>query len=228
MVHLQTLSPRFSGLIVTSVHFPSHYRHKQRRGSSPDSIVPMGYAAYALEEQLRQDHAESLQEYAALQDQLLKRTQRAGTFLAGYLLLTVSGTVLPLLLCALLSCLRTNMQTAEITETQCDALSCYASWLRGATCMKGQKGLGAQAALATLVGTLASYAYLRWLMHDMAALSQRCVEPFQQARAQQSQPAQALLLGLAAYRHVLFPLHIVTHGAVPALQIRPCSAQMHC
>ena len=66
-----------------------------RRGSSPDSIVPMGYAAYALEERLRQDHVESLQEYAALQDLLLKRTQRAGTFLAGYLLLTVSGKVQP-------------------------------------------------------------------------------------------------------------------------------------
>lgn len=65
------------------------------RGPSPDSIVPMGYAAYALEERLAQDAAEGLQEYAALQDRLLARTQRAGTFLAGYLLLTVSGTVQP-------------------------------------------------------------------------------------------------------------------------------------
>ena len=55
----------------------------------------MGYAAYALEERLAQDAAEGLQEYAALQGRLLARTQRAGTFLAGYLLLTVSGTVQP-------------------------------------------------------------------------------------------------------------------------------------
>ena len=63
--------------------------------------------------------------------------------------------------------------------------------------------MAVQAALATLMGTLASYAYLRWLMHDMAGLSQGSVTPFQQARAQQSQPAQTLLLGLAAYRQAL-------------------------
>lgn len=53
----------------------------------------MGYAAYELEERQRQGQAESLEEYAELKDQLLKRTQRAGAFLAGYLFLTVSGTV---------------------------------------------------------------------------------------------------------------------------------------
>lgn len=53
----------------------------------------MGYAAYELEEQLRRDLVTSLEEYAALQSSLLKRTQRAGTFLAGYLLLTVSSQV---------------------------------------------------------------------------------------------------------------------------------------
>ena len=53
----------------------------------------MGYAAYELEEQLRQDLVQSLEEYAALQGSLLKRTQRAGTFLSGYLLLTVSSQV---------------------------------------------------------------------------------------------------------------------------------------
>ena len=53
----------------------------------------MGYAAYALEERQRQGQTESLEEYAELKNQLLMRTQRAGAFLAGYLFLTVSGTV---------------------------------------------------------------------------------------------------------------------------------------
>lgn len=53
----------------------------------------MGFAAYDLEEQRRRDQAESLKEYGELKDVLLKRTQRAGAFLAGYLFLTVSGTV---------------------------------------------------------------------------------------------------------------------------------------
>jgi hypothetical protein len=67
----------------------------------------MGYAAYELEEQLRRDLVTSLEEYAALQSSLLQRTQRAGTFLAGYLLLTVSSQVPPL---AYAICLAASMQ----------------------------------------------------------------------------------------------------------------------
>lgn len=58
----------------------------------------------------------------------------------------------------------------------------------------------AQAALATLIGTAASYAYLRWLIHDMGSLSRATVQPFQDARAAHAQPLRALVLALAAYR----------------------------
>jgi hypothetical protein len=57
-----------------------------------------------------------------------------------------------------------------------------------------------QAALATLVGTAASYGYLRWLIHDMRGLSRATVQPFQDARAAHAQPLRALVLALAAYR----------------------------
>ncbi|BDA44045.1 hypothetical protein COCOBI_05-2290 [Coccomyxa sp. Obi] len=123
----------------------------------PADSVPMGFAAYDLEERLRQDQAESLEEYAELKDLLLKRTQRAGAFLAGYLFLTVSGT----------------------------------------------------AALSTLVGTAGSYAYMRWLIHDMDGLSEDMVVPFRNARAQPAGPVQTLALGFAAYRQALKPRLLV-------------------
>ncbi|KAK9916142.1 hypothetical protein WJX75_009264 [Coccomyxa subellipsoidea] len=119
--------------------------------------VPMGFAAYDLEERLQQDQAESLEEYAELKDLLLKRTQRAGAFLAGYLFLTVSGP----------------------------------------------------AALSTLVGTAGSYAYLRWLIHDMDGLSEDMVVPFRDARAQPGGPVQTAALGFAAYRQALRPRLLV-------------------
>ena len=57
-----------------------------------------------------------------------------------------------------------------------------------------------QAALATLIGTAASYGYLRWLISDMAGLSRSTVQPFQDARRQQAQPLRSAVLALAAYR----------------------------
>ncbi len=45
--------------------------------------------------QVLRDQTESLEEYAQLKRQLLKRTQRAGAALAAYLLLTVSGEARP-------------------------------------------------------------------------------------------------------------------------------------
>ena len=59
---------------------------------------------------------------------------------------------------------------------------------------------GLQAALSTLVGTAGSYAYLRWLIHDMDALSEDMVVPFRNARAQPAGPVQTIALGFAAYR----------------------------
>lgn len=133
----------------------------------PADSVPMGFAAYDLEERLQQDQAQSLEEYAELKDLLLKRTQRAGAFLAGYLFLTVSGP----------------------------------------------------AALSTLVGTAGSYAYLRWLIHDMDGLSEDMVVPFRNARAQPAGPVQTLAFGFAAYRQALKPrllVAVVLAGAVGA------------
>jgi hypothetical protein len=59
---------------------------------------------------------------------------------------------------------------------------------------------GGQAALATLIGTAGSYAYLRWLIHDCDSLSESWVEPFRTARQQPSGLPKTLLLGYASYR----------------------------
>ncbi|KAK9830584.1 hypothetical protein WJX81_001474 [Elliptochloris bilobata] len=53
--------------------------------------APMGFDALEYEAGVLRDQAESMAEYAALKQQLLRRTQRAGAALAAYLLLTVSG-----------------------------------------------------------------------------------------------------------------------------------------
>lgn len=62
---------------------------------------------------------------------------------------------------------------------------------------------GLQAALSTLVGTAGSYAYLRWLIHDMDGLSEDMVVPFRYARAQPAGVVQTLALGFAAYRSAI-------------------------
>lgn len=151
----------------------------------PADLVPMGFAAYDLEERLRQDQAQSLEEYAELKDLLLKRTQRAGAFLAGYLFLTVSGPVRTAL-CAV--------------DKDIDVLCWQGTSISNLESRRNCGVCGLQAALSTLVGTAGSYAYLRWLIHDMDGLSEDMVVPFRSARAQPAGPVQTLTLGFAAYR----------------------------
>ena len=57
-----------------------------------------------------------------------------------------------------------------------------------------------QAALAALVGTAGSWAYLRLLINDMDNVSESSVAPFRMAQAQPQGPVRLLLLGFASYR----------------------------
>ena len=159
--------------------------------------VPMGFAAYDLEERLQQDQAESLEEYAELKDLLLKRTQRAGAFLAGYLFLTVSGPV------STSTCLWpfkiSGIKVFRCTHSGHKILMDHIL-TEGPSAGILMMCCGLQAALSTLVGTAGSYAYLRWLIHDMDGLSEDMVVPFRDARAQPAGPVQTAALGFVAYR----------------------------
>lgn len=57
-----------------------------------------------------------------------------------------------------------------------------------------------QAALAALIGTGASLAYLAWLIRDVDMVSEDSEVPIMAARQVESQPLRALAIGAAAYR----------------------------
>lgn len=57
-----------------------------------------------------------------------------------------------------------------------------------------------QAALAALLGTAASLAYLAWLMHDVDAINEDSEVPLMAARQIEQQPLRTIAIGFAAYR----------------------------
>eukprot|EP00884_Botryococcus_braunii_P022578 jgi/Botrbrau1/9003/Bobra.0148s0106.1 len=72
-----------------------------------------------------------------------------------------------------------------------------------------------EAALAALLGTAASLAYLTWLMRDVDAINEDSEVPLMAARQVEQQPLRTVAIGFAAYRHALQPrlLMLILLGA---------------